>query len=97
MSNVKVTFLSPLRKFSKEREFEVEFKENETFGDLINKLVKMFGSKFKKTVLDKNNKIHDWVNVMKDAENIASMEDSGFSELLKNGQDYVFYGFISGG
>jgi molybdopterin converting factor small subunit len=97
MTSIKITFLSPFHKFSGEREFEVEFKEGDTFGDLVKKLGEKFGDEFKETILDENNRIEDWISVMKNGRNIGSKPDSGFSEMLEKDDEFIFCAFISGG
>ena len=97
MHSVKITFLSPFHKFSGEREFSVEFKEADTFGDLIKKLIEKFGTEFKETILDENNRIVDWISVMQNGVNIGSKPDSGYSEMLEKDDEFIFCAFISGG
>ena len=94
---IKLTFLSPFHKYSKEREFSVDMKEGDTFGDLIQTLIKKFGNEFKETIIDENNLIADWISVMRGGENVSSKPDSGFSEKLVEDSEYVFCAFISGG
>ena len=95
--NIKLTFLSPFHKFSKDREFTVEMDEEATFGDLIQTLIEKFGNEFKETIIDENNLIADWISVMRGGENVSSKPDSGFSEKLVEDSEYVFCAFISGG
>jgi len=98
MSSIKITFLSPFHKYSGEREFTVELrKEEDTFGDLIKKLIEKFGTEFKETILDENNRIADWISVMKNGRNIGSKPDSGYSEKLEKDDEFIFCAFISGG
>ena len=75
----------------------MEFKEGDSFGDLIKKLNKKFGDKFKETILDENNLVADWISVMKNGRNIGSKPDSGFSETLEKDDEFIFCAFISGG
>ena len=95
--NIKLTFLSPFHKFSKDREFTVEMDEEATFGDLIQTLIEKFGNEFKETIIDENNLMADWITVMQGGENVSSKPDSGFSEQLVEDSEYVFCAFISGG
>ena len=94
---VRVTFLPPFREFSEKRDFYINFQNKETFRDLIHKLIKEFGPKFEETLLNKEQKIHEWISVMMDGTTISTREDSGFSLPLSNQQEFVFCAFMSGG
>ncbi|MHA2407708.1 MAG: MoaD/ThiS family protein [Candidatus Ranarchaeia archaeon] len=96
-NHVRVTFLPPFREFSEKRDFQIDFQTNDTLKELVEKLIEDFGPKFKETLLNKQNKIHEWISVMIDGTTISTKEDSGFSHPLSHRQEVVFCAFMSGG
>lgn len=96
-NQIKIVMLTPFETFSKQREFKMQFKNGETFRDLVNNLIMKFGESFKSALLDESSKIKDSVMVLKDGANISAKDDSGYSLRLENGQEYVFCAVVSGG
>ena len=94
---IKIVLLAPFRKFSKEREFSLEFQEGNNFTNLVDILVKKFGEEFAQTLLDENKQIHSHVTVMKAGKSLSVDSYSDPSEPLLSDQEYVFCAFMSGG
>ena len=96
-NQVKVVMLTPFEKISGKREIEVAFRKGDTFEDLVEKLIRKFGKDCERTLMSKENRIDDDVMVVLAGKNISARSDSGFKELLKEDQEYVFCSVISGG
>ncbi|MCP4763597.1 MAG: MoaD/ThiS family protein [archaeon] len=90
MSAVKICFLTPFNELVEENEFTQDFKEGETFRDLIDKLIILAGEEFKSTLFD-NGAISEDVAVLKNGMNVClGNKDSGFSMKLNDGEEFLF-------
>jgi len=87
---VKITLLAPFSDYSDEPEFEIEYKEGDTFKDLLDKLAQKMKPGFKNMLYNKNGELTEDVAILKDGENILAKDDKGFSHELAINEEYVF-------
>ena len=92
---IKIIIPSPLRNLSNgERSVNIELDENSTILDSINKLDDIY-SGISAKIIDKNNSLHNFVNIFMDGEDVRYMQ--GVDTKLIPGSEISIVPAVAGG